>query len=362
MKRPTALELQAGKQALRKVSTATLGPLDVSLTSVQRATGDTPHGFADAVRGMRDGITQLRAHLNDHAGVSGASQTYARTSMNEWARRTHQAVAGLAPAMQSAYASKATRVVYDNWRAAAPQALSDATATLATLITKSRESDSTGVEVYDQASRRSPASVVRHKGVEGALNRFAFRMNPIEGRPKDPSGASSRLSLNFDVAQGSQMVERIIDTVQSQPDVVRQSKVMGPGTIGKRVDDAVVYLGMNQPSVDEARRVDHALSAGVQPPARRAAPPGMEPLSAISAYAEYMPNTSSSHGNNRGAFVEQVVQARIHGSAESTATLMGQALSSGGYHPAQPSRIMTPIQRVLTNAMAARRRAMGYED
>ncbi|MBL8277841.1 MAG: hypothetical protein JNL93_14155 [Pelomonas sp.] len=362
MKKPTAQELQAGKLALRPVRKASLGPLDVSQTSLGRAVGDTPHGFADAVRGMRDGITQLRAHLNDQGGISGPAQTYARTSMNEWARRTHQAVSGLEPAMQHAYAGKATRVVYDNWRAEAPQARTDAQATLQTLITKSRQSQRTGVEVYDQASKRSPASVERHKGEEGALNRFAYRMNPIQGRAKDPSGASSRLSLNFDVAQGAQMVKRIIDVVQSQPAVVRQSKIMGPGTIGKRVDDAVVYLGMNKPSVDEARRVDHALSSGVQPPARRAAPPGMEPLSAVSAYAEYMPNTSSSHGNNRGAFVEQVVQAQALGSTQSTSTLMAQALSTGGYHPAQPSRIMTPMQRLLTNEMAARRRAMGYED
>lgn len=177
---------------------------------------------------------------------------------------------------------------------------------------------------------------------------------------------------------------------------------MGPENIGSRVDDAVVYLG-KEPDVENAKRIDKALSKGMGQPKLGAAPPGMESLSPISSYAEYMPGTSSSHGSNRGEIVRKTVTEKLLGatfsgvleqqvdrykgrrhppethqlvgavmghdpttrtmtaSTSSTHEIMGQSLEKAGYNPAKPSRIQTPTQSHLKQALAKRRSAMGYE-
>lgn len=356
---PSAHELQQGKLRLKTVGSTHLGPLDVSNATFKRSSRDTPHGFADAVSAQRRGVTELRAHLNENGGVTGPAATYARDSMNEWARRAHNTVSGLTPSMQRRYGADATRLLYDNWRADSPQSRKGAADTLVELVEASNNTPRTGVKVYDQSSKLDPMSVLLQQGGAKAMGKFAYRMNPVQSRPSFVTGEVSRLSLNLDASEAPQMVKRMVDVVQTHPDSVRQSKIMGPGNIGKRVDDAVVYLGMNRPTVAEGQRIDQALSHGFQGPQARATPPGMEPLSPISAYAEYMPGTSSSHGNNRGAFVEQVIDQKSRGQQAPVGELMSRALQQGGYDPQQPSRIS--LQQTLKNAMAARRKGMGYD-
>ena len=75
-----------------------------------------------------------------------------------------------------------------------------------------------------------------------------------------------------------------------------------------------------------------------------------------------MPDTSSSHGSNRGEMVKEVVRQKLGGSTESTHNLMATSLENAGYHPAKPSRIMTDTQKHLKASLAERRRKMGYED
>lgn len=357
------LDLKRQKTALKPVGRASLGPLDVSGTSIRRSSNDTAHGFTDMIAATRRGITSLRGDLNASGGVLGGPANYARKSMDQWAYRTHNVVSSLQSAqMQKRYTGDVTRALYDNWRADHPQSQRDAVQTFHQLDSLHQVQHMTGVKVYDQGTKYSPAKMLRKHGADKAMHAFAYRMNPENEPKKHRSGASSRLSLNFDVNEASTMALNMVDTVRRRPDLVRQSKIMGPSNIGKRVDDAVVYLGVKRPNVNDGRIVDQALHQGIRGPALRATPPGMEPLSNVSGYAEYLPNSSSSHGNNRGEFVETAVKAKLGGDKRGMSALMGETLDKGGYDPYQPSRIKTTAHERLKNAMAARREAMGYDD
>ncbi|QNM98549.1 T3SS effector HopA1 family protein [Chitinimonas koreensis] len=357
------LDLKRQKTALKPVGRASLGPLDVSGTSIRRSGNDTAHGFTDMIAATRRGITSLRGDLNASGGVSGGPANYARKSMDQWAYRTHNVVSSLQSAqMQSRYTGDVTRALYDNWRADHPQSQEHAERTFDRLDRLHQAQGISKVKVYEQGSKLSPSEMRRQRGSDAAMHAFAYRMNPENEPRKHRSGASSRLSLNIDVNEAPEMALNMVNVVRQRPDLVRQSKIMGPSNIGKRVDDAVVYLGVKRPDVNDGRIVDQALRKDIQGPTLRATPPGMEPLSKVSGYAEYLPKSSSSHGNNRGEFVEKAVRAKLGGDKRGMSALMGEALDRGGYDPYQPSRIRTSAHARLKNAMAARREAMGYDD
>lgn len=369
-------ELVRKKSALKTVKSVDLGPMDTSGRSFKRKknseTGQyhAGHEFADLMTSMRRGITEMKASMLENKGVNSSDPDYARSSMNEWARRTHNVLQGHAGAEE--YVDQATRSIYDNWRAPGSARSSSeqdtkASETLSALEEVSSRRKETGVKVYDQSTKLSPSRARRKHGTDykgktvDAYGNFAYRINPTESRPKAPSGKMSRLSLNMEMDDAPQMAKRMAHVVETEPDLVRQSKMMGPKNIGSRVDDAVVYLGQ-EPNIQNAKRVDRALSHGMGMPHFDTAPPGMESLSPLSSYAEYMPGTSSSHGSNRGEMVKDVVQQKLRGSSKGTHELMGTALESAGYHPGKPSRILSDTDKHLRTQLAARRRAINPDD
>ena len=300
MPKPKADDLKRARSALKTVKAVDLGPIDTSGRSFKRAkngSGGTPyqsgHEYTDMMVSMRRGITEMKASMHENHGVNSGDPLYARNSMNEWARRTHNVLQGHAGAED--YVDQATRSIYDNWRAPGKSmTLTEkrvkAQATLTALTEVSDETPVTRVKVYDQTTKLSPRQALAkhggtHKGRQvDAFGNFAYRINPKDSRGKAPSGKMSRLSLNMESGDAPDMVKRMASVVKDERELVRQSKIMGPENIGTRVDDGVVYLGQ-EPDINNAKRIDKALSKGMGQPMFASAPPGMESLSGISSYA-----------------------------------------------------------------------------
>jgi hypothetical protein len=383
----TPEELQQGKSKLKKAGLKRadrfdLGPLDMGQHTVKRHEGMEGHEYADMVASMRRGITSLRADLNENEGVRGDDQAYARTSMDEWARRTYNVV-GTGEQYKKRYTEDVTRALYDNWRADSHEAEKDRVPherklfrTLDKLNTEKHES---GVKIYDQESKLPPNDVLYNEDVESAFGKFAYRMMPVEKRPRD-KGGKSRFSLNMEVDQSADYATRMRDQVSSDPENINQAKIMGPSHIGKRVDDGVVYL--NEPNVETAKSVASNLAQGMGQPSVRSIPPGMEPILPGVSYAEYMPKSSSSHGRNRGEIIANAVHERMEEDASpnpktSISDLVGKHIVAKGYDPEQPSRIdlkamldkrvkksrqETGYGDLLAEKMKQMRQGMGYED
>ncbi|NVB39223.1 DUF4157 domain-containing protein [Pseudenhygromyxa sp. WMMC2535] len=169
------------------------------------------------------------------------------------------------------------------------------------------------------------------------LSTFAYRMNPAVARGQR-RGTFARLSLNMDSRSGAENVRKIHGSVSRDTGNIEQSKIMGPMNIGRRVDDAVVYL--KQPGLKKARGVSNQLN--LTGPELNTAPPGMDPIASGVAYAEYVEGSSSSHGNNRGEMITNAVMARLGArSGEPMAEILGGLMEQAGYNPNRPSRVDT---------------------
>jgi hypothetical protein len=380
-------ELQQGKLKLKKAGLEKgdrfgLGPVNMGQhDTVKRHKGMEGHEYADMVASMRRGITSLRADLNDQGGVQGDDKTYAKTSMDEWARRTYNVV-GTGGKYKANYTEDVTRALYDNWRADSTGAENDRKeheiGLFRTLSQLQLGKEDQGVDVYDQKTKRPPHEVLHHEDIDSALGKFAYRMIPNRGRKQDDFGMS-RFSLNMEVEQSSDYAKRMYDQVSKDPENINQAKIMGPSSIGKRVDDGVVYL--NRPDVEQAQTVASNLADEVGPSVR-SIPPGMEQIRPGVSYAEYMPNSSTSHGENRGEIIANAVRERMQEDASPNkkslvSDLVGKHTLEKGYDPKQPSRIRpqlflpekvrrvrqaTGYGNLLAEKMNQRRRGMGYED
>ena len=398
-------DLRRARTRLSRVDEVGLGPLDVSEAELDRrpqVTGEgfTGHEYADALAATRRGITLLRAQLNERVRgnpettpgflqqamavrrqamgyddwrdnyrdvVAVGDPNYARESLEEWTRRSANASAGL----PNYYLEDVTRALYDNWRPDNDDAThrDGAIRTFDELKRLERGRRRTRVKVYAQErNRRGPTRLEREDGLDAALSPFSYRINPDPGRPFDRSGEKSRLSLNMDVQDGAHNARRMRETVRRDPRRVNQSKIMGPASIGKRVDDGVVYL--NRADIQWGGRV--ATRLGLRGPAVNVAPPGMHLLAPGVSYAEYAADSSTSHGESRGQLVNSAIRAQRdaeqQGNDEDSLTdFLGRAVERAGYDRNRPdllagTREERATRRMISAAMARRRKAMGYDD
>ena len=299
------------------------------------------HEFVDTVARIRGEIATLRADISAQTIAKGGAETYPRDSMNEWAGRTYRAVSGSASGAY--HVDDAKRRIYTNWRANAPvqvtpkQQLSDARRAFREL--KKLDKQRNGLDVVAQhPNKPSPAQFERTHGEERALGNFAYYVLPK--KPREQSGGDfARLTVNFDGKDAAKAVGRLGKVVKRNPDSIDQAKVMGPARVGTRVDDAVVY--MSKPDRAAAAQIDKQLRKDIPAPAPAAASsaPGMEPLSATSAYAEYAAGALGSHELDRGAVVMAAVERKLAGDSRPLTELVAAELAAAGYDPARPSRL-----------------------
>jgi hypothetical protein len=348
-------DLLAQRSRLKPVVTLDAGPTDAAKERIVRhrvvaqgQSGSGPsnrtvlepaHEFVDTVAKIRGEIATLRADIDAQAIGKGGAEQYPRDSMNEWAGRTYRAVSGSASGAY--HLDDAKRKIYTNWRSNAPvqatpkQQLSDARRAFREL--KKLDKKRNGLDVVAQhPDKPSPAQFERTHGEERALGNFAYYVLPK--KPREQSGGDfARLTVNFDGKDAAKAAGRISKVVKRNPGLVDQAKVMGPARVGTRVDDAVVY--MSKPDRAAAAQIDKQLRKDIPAPAAASTAPGMEPLSATSAYAEYAAGALGSHELDRGAVVMAAVERKLAGSSWPLTELVAAELAAAGYDPAQPSRL-----------------------
>ncbi|KVK75929.1 hypothetical protein WS90_25115 [Burkholderia cepacia] len=369
---PTDGQLAQGRANLRKVRALDAGPLDATGEPVSRArwreqdgaTGlprvvDEPaHAFVDAVASMRHEIADIKASLDEQSIGSGRTDAFARESMQEWAGRTHRAVAGLE--YPEAHLDDAKRKIYVNWRANGPetppeQRRGDARAGLRALKKLNRRPN--GVDVRAQTRPgTNPAEYEKMHGKEAALNEFAYYVLPKKPREFSADQPFARLTVNFDADALPAVAPRIGKIVNGRPDDVGQAKIMGPARTGARVDDAVVYMSVANPGA--AREIDAKLRKDIPPPQRPSTAPGMEPLSRTSAYAEYGEASTGSHEMDRGEIVMQAVADKLDGDPRPLTDLMRDAVERAGYDPQRPSHLADRL--AVRDARPQRRGLSGF--
>ncbi|AXF25807.1 hypothetical protein CUJ89_35940 [Burkholderia pyrrocinia] len=350
---PTDAQLEQGRAKLRKVRALDAGPLDATGETVGRArwreqddaTGlprvveESAHDFVDAVAAMRHEIADVKASLDEQSIGSGRAATFARESMQEWAGRTHRAVAGLE--YPEAHLDDAKRKIYVNWRANGPetspeQRRGDARAGLRALKKLDRRANGVDVQAQTRAGTH-PAEYEKAHGEEAALGEFAYYVLPKKSREFSTEQPFARLTVNFDPDAVPAAAPRIGKVVSGRPDDVGQAKIMGPARTGERVDDAVVYMSVANPAA--ARDIDAKLRKDIPPPRRPSTAPGMEPLSRTSAYAEYVEGSTGSHEMDRGEIVKQAVAGKLDGDTRPLTELMRDATERAGYDPDRPSHL-----------------------
>ncbi|WP_322027433.1 T3SS effector HopA1 family protein [Burkholderia sp. BCC1977] len=369
---PTDDQLAQGRAKLRKVRTLDAGPLDATgepvgrarwreqddATGLPRVIEESAHAFVDAVASMRHEIADVKASLDEQSIGSGRAATFARKSMQEWAGRTHRAVAGLE--YPEAHLDDAKRKIYVNWRANGPETSpeqrdGDARAGLRALKKLDRRSN--GVDVRAQTRPGThPAEYEKTHGNEAALNEFAYYVLPKKPREFSTEQPFARLTVNFDADALPAAVPRIGKTVNDRRDDVGHAKIMGPARTGGRVDDAVVYMTVANP--DAAREIDAKLRKDIPPPQRPSTAPGMEPLSRTSAYAEYVEGSPGSHEMDRGEIVKQAVAGKLDGDARPLTELMRDAVERAGYDPQRPSHLAE--RPAVSDARPKRRGVSGF--
>lgn len=381
---PSAAQLQRGRRALKNVDNVSLGPLAAGKGTFGRKERDSAHGHTDLAVRLRREIAEVQDDLaqpgsaDTAGGTSRARQPqrpgrdYARTSMDQWARRTMQVVAHHPePAMAKAYAANVAYQLYQNWRspepthdtAATPQggAAGGAGHERAQHLTRALQ----GLVSHGRsdARRRSGVVVTQGQGLisPGTMRQDIFPAPPRRGKQQasaidsmylmqreaymadgkrlNPSDAVTRgrLTVNFVAADAKSFIQRMHD-VTSRGKEILQAKVPNLNEVGRRVDDGVVYLGVHKPvDYDLARKVAADIAAYM--PASPVVPPGMEPVNGAVSYAESRAGDCTSHGQSRGGMVAAAVTARLNGDARPMSALMTQELVRGGYDPQMPSRV-----------------------
>ena len=350
---PTGDQLAAQRAKLKMVRALDAGPLDATREAVRRpqwrednpSTGlprvavEPAHEFVDAVTSIRREIADVKASLDEQSIGSGHVDTFARESLNEWAGRTHRAVSGLKH--PGAYLSGAKRKIYVNWRTNAPETTpaqrdSDARAGFSAL--KKLDRGFNGVDVKSQnRGNLHPARYQRTHGKEAALNEFAYHALPKNPRAVVGEKPFARLTVNFDPDAVPAAASRIGKIVRDRPGDVGQAKIMGPARTGGRVDDAVIYMHIADPAA--AREIDAKLRKDIAPPQRPSTAPGMEPLSHISAYAEYALGAQGSHELDRGDIIKKAVMGKLDGGQRPLTEFVRDEVVAAGYDPDRPSHL-----------------------
>ncbi|RFP17208.1 hypothetical protein D0T25_24320 [Duganella sp. BJB488] len=373
---PSAAQLQRGRAALQPLQGVTL-PHEptTAATLIPRKRGDSAHGYTDVTVALRREIAEVQAGLAQ-AGAP-AAKDYARTSMEQWARRTERVVSSHPdPAMAKQYLGQASKHLYKHWRSPeltrqtyakpASNASGRSTGDLRTsnlvkafhtltelgnsaMVRKSGLSV-TGAMTTDRPERvfqKYPKTAPRQGQQRKSARDFQYvgqRSEYLEtgAPPSNLQGPAGRLTVNFTAASAPSYIGRIHEATSKHVDI-KEFKLPNFGQIGRRVDDAVVYLGAkNAVKVKDAQLLADQIAHGLPMPDRPAAPPGMEPLNGAVSYAETRPGDSTSQFESRRPFVAAAVTAKLSGDKRPMSALMKDALKKSGYDPKQPSRVAQP--------------------
>nr|WP_172304250.1 DUF4157 domain-containing protein [Pseudenhygromyxa sp. WMMC2535] len=398
----SAEALVEGRSRLRSVGRVNLGPLDVSGNSLRRMNTMEGHQFAELVERLRRGILILRMMRTD-SSVDDGDTGYAKNSMLEWSRFAYMVCEGLAPENRDVIESVIRslydnwRGAPDEGTAHREEMATQTFEALEDLYfrglelgeqidgepsrKKARKARRHGVDVfaqqfehegkkisptefkerreslidehdeiismlksgeYDEVDSRflkSEMAKVKKKMKErDHMSTFAYRMNPAVRR-KVSKGGGARLSVNMDIGNAEGNARKLLKVVSKDTTNIYKSKIMGPANIGKRVDDAVIYL--RRPGIAGAKEV--ARQANFTGPKRGTAPPGMEPIAPGVAYAENVEDSSSSHGANRGEIILNVIISKLNAKRRGKDVSIGEILDNWleyhGYDAARPSLI-----------------------
>ncbi|AYA40386.1 hypothetical protein HZS38_07815 [Xenorhabdus nematophila] len=207
---------------------------------------------------------------------------------------------------------------------------------------KTLAAGTTTVDILVQGSEQTALSSQTDAAL-GAADAFRVLPKDFQQRHSTRSGIGARLTINVDKAHFNSLANALTQLFNDDNrGWLEQAKIMGPKNLGRRTDQAVIYL--SSAGIEHAHEIGRKLNELLPATAFiKHTPIGMYHVSKGISYSETVDGESSSHGQSRARLIAAAGTESLLTSTPIEKTLM-RTLQRRGYDVSNPALLAQAVR------------------